>query len=383
VIESAEFHNFKGLRDVRTGLERFTVLVGPNASGKTSILEGLHFLSQLATKPPVEFFTGIRRLDHLYHRSSQGDLELQFSGPDGCLRVRATPPGELLEEPEEPGSPESPVTNWVFQMEGKPPREQQGSWRRIEEVWQGLRQLRSAVFLRLDASRLAAISYSPYSPPRVAFNGEGLPSVLAYMKLSREREFQQLLTFLKRIIPTIENVRVERVPYRRTETELITIGSERLPHRTEREYMGEAIVFDVKGADSVPAPLMSEGTLLVLGLLAVMLGPVRPRLILLDDLEQGLHPRAQQELIALLRELLAQRPEMQIVATTHSPYLLDSMKADEVRLTALKEDGSVACARMTDHPEFEKWKAAMLPGEFWSLIGEKWVAEPRAQEVGA
>ena len=42
MIKSASFRNFKSLRPVDIDLERLTVIVGPNASGKTSILEGLH-----------------------------------------------------------------------------------------------------------------------------------------------------------------------------------------------------------------------------------------------------------------------------------------------------------------------------------------------------
>jgi recombinational DNA repair ATPase RecF len=44
MIQSASFRNFKSLRHVDVDFERLTVFVGPNASGKTSILEGLHLM---------------------------------------------------------------------------------------------------------------------------------------------------------------------------------------------------------------------------------------------------------------------------------------------------------------------------------------------------
>src|SRR5436305_11547784 len=44
MIRKVSICNFKSLRDVRIDLERFTVVVGPNASGKSSILQGLHLL---------------------------------------------------------------------------------------------------------------------------------------------------------------------------------------------------------------------------------------------------------------------------------------------------------------------------------------------------
>jgi predicted ATPase len=123
----------------------------------------------------------------------------------------------------------------------------------------------------------------------------------------------------------------------------------------------------------VSATAASEGTLLVLGLLTVLHSRATTRLILLDDLDRGLHPIAQKNLIATLRRLLAVNPEMQLVATSHSPYLLDNLQPEEVRITALDGNGQARCARLVDHPEFEKWREQMLPGEFWSVYGERWI----------
>src|SRR5437868_2445995 len=44
MISKVSIRNFKSLRDVEIDLERFTVFVGPNASGKSSMLQGLDFL---------------------------------------------------------------------------------------------------------------------------------------------------------------------------------------------------------------------------------------------------------------------------------------------------------------------------------------------------
>ena len=76
-----------------------------------------------------------------------------------------------------------------------------------------------------------------------------------------------------------------------------------------------------------------------------------------------------------------QRPDLQIIANTQSPLLLDEVRPQEVRLTTSKEDGSVACASMTEHPDFERWKGEFRPGEFWSVTGEKWVAERQTSPV--
>jgi len=43
-------------------------------------------------------------------------------------------------------------------------------------------------------------------------------------------------------------------------------------------------------------------------------------------------------------------PELQIIATTHSPYLLDQLRPEEVRLLALDEAGRSVCGSLTAHP---------------------------------
>jgi AAA15 family ATPase/GTPase len=41
MIESVHFRNFKALRDTTLPLGRFTLIVGPNASGKSTALQAL------------------------------------------------------------------------------------------------------------------------------------------------------------------------------------------------------------------------------------------------------------------------------------------------------------------------------------------------------
>jgi len=95
----------------------------------------------------------------------------------------------------------------------------------------------------------------------------------------------------------------------------------------------------------------------------------------MDDIEHGLHPLAQEALIGVLRQVMRKVPELQVVATAHSPYLVDHLRPEEVRLMTTGEDGFAVCGRIVDHPQFDRWKDEMAPGELWSLFGEKWLAE--------
>jgi AAA15 family ATPase/GTPase len=51
MIRKTSIRNFKSLRDVCIDLKRFTVFVGPNASGKSSILQGLNLLCRTFRTP--------------------------------------------------------------------------------------------------------------------------------------------------------------------------------------------------------------------------------------------------------------------------------------------------------------------------------------------
>jgi predicted ATPase len=176
------------------------------------------------------------------------------------------------------------------------------------------------------------------------------------MRLNRSEEvWNELLQDLRSLIPSIRRIRFMA----------------NMPH---------ALLFDTESGDNLQAAEISEGTILVLGMLAILHADPRPSVLLIDDMDRGLHPRAQQEWVQLLRRLLEKHADLQILATTHSPYLLDNMCFEEVRMTLLHE-GQTLCASLTAHEKYEKWKDEMAPGEMWSLFGEQWLASKKEEHV--
>src|SRR6266542_3036452 len=219
MINSVAFRNFKSLRAVELELERFTVLVGPNASGKTSVLEGLHYLSQLGATDPKELFTGNQDPLFLYSRGANGDMELMSKGTEGAVSLRVKPPLFFPEDLLHP-SPSSDIGNlWQFTAKGKPTAETEDGWKPLDEVLRAAHAVPSAVLLRLNASRLADATYSRAARPRVAVDGQGLASALAYMALNQPDEFQELQRSLRTVIPAVNRIRFDRVlaPYAETE----------------------------------------------------------------------------------------------------------------------------------------------------------------------
>lgn len=360
MIQKAWFRNFKAHRQLDLSLEPLTVLVGPNASGKTSVLQGLWLLGQLAKAPAKDVFAdefSIGYLRSAIPSASSDQLKIGvegiWNGERESFQVAALPP-------DAPGRPLP-----IYEPSEFPPH------------LQALRPALGAVsLLHLDVHKLAAPSISEAGESRISHDGSGLASRLADLKLGFEGVFAKIEGALRRIVPSVERVRVERVTVTRTDHETITVEGQRIAVPKTRSYSAYQVVFDMVGATGIPAHAAGEGTLLALGLLTKIIGPEKTTLLLLDDLEMGLHPAAQGQLIEALRGVMAADPELQIVATSHSPFILNFLKPEEVRLTYLTPDGSARCGKLTDHPDYARWKDVMKPGELWSTLGESWLAGP-------
>ena len=364
MISSVTIDNFKSLRHQEISLDRLTVFVGANASGKTSVLDVLHFAVRAAVGEPRRVFGYERHCDWLYTRGGSGDLSVACTTSGGTFSVSATPPAGF--PPQQTDLLGKGI--WTFRVL---PDDRAA----LESA---LQPVRSMVFLHLNARQLAKPAYSTRPTPRVEHNGQGLASVLAYMALNDPDGFEALVEEMRRLIPHLRRIRFRKVPVRRIEKELVKFGNDTVERRSPREYQGDSLLFDFHNANNVSADVVSEGTLMLLGLMTVLLGPSPPQILLIDDLEHGLHPLAQKILLEILRQVMERFPNLQIIATAHSPYLLDEVRAEEIRLMTIGNDGYSVCGRLTDHPQFDRWKQEMAPGELWSMFGERWLVSEGA-----
>ena len=206
--------------------------------------------------------------------------------------------------------------------------------------------------------------------------------MMAYMALNDPQGFKDLEAAARTLIPRLRRIRFRRATVHRTETELVRFGNDTIKRTSRRPYQGELILLDFDHIEDISAQTAGEGTILILGLLTVLLGPTRPRILLLDDIEHSLHPLAQKQLVEVIGQILQKYPDLQLLATSHSPYLLDDLSPDQVRIMGAGPDGFARCGRLTDHPKFTRWKEEMAPGEMWSLFGEKWLADQSLATAG-
>ena len=345
MLERVRLVDFKSHVDTTVELGQLTVLVGPNASGKTSVLEALDILSWVCRAPLLQRFEG--RLDRMLGLVRQGADGFTLEGSGGALGLRLEVPREAMTQP--PGA----VAMITITLDGQP-RPAHSHLTMAAAVDARLRDAFSARYLKPSAAHLAEPTV-PQDPTTATLdnNGRGLASVLANLKLSDDDAFRRVEEDLRAIIPRVQKIRIGR--------------------EAVKNQLHEVVLFDFEDARGVPAPQASEGTVLVLGILAAAHAAPAPRVLLLDDLEKGLHPRAQVDLARLLKRLLERRTDLQIVLTTHSPYLLDEVEAEDVRVVAVGPDGAPRVAKLSDHPDAQHALQALTTGEFFSAESEDWV----------
>ncbi len=209
----------------------------------------------------------------------------------------------------------------------------------------------------------------------IATDGSCLASALAELAAIHPGELEGLQDAVRAVVPVFRRLRLERARVQKTEVETVTVKDENYSRLAEREVWGYRLVVDTERARDIPGDALSDGTLLTIGLLSVLFNPGRPRVLLLDNLERGLHPKALGDLVGRLRAILDRFPDLQTIGTSHSPYLLDYLDSKEIRCSAIGPDGYARFAMLSDHPDFDRWKEAMRPGEFWSTVGDQWIAE--------
>lgn len=339
MLDRIRLQNFKTHRNTEIKLGRLTVLVGPNGAGKSSVLQAIRMVQRLES-PVDPALTSVKTIAH--EGESVGWCTVTVAG---------TVAG---------GQP------WAYEFADGPPsgvapkiHVRPAQWAGAEEQQSRESQL-AATLLMPNPAQLAAPVPVSVVAPKLASDGSGLADVVAKMQLEDNDAFQALQSSLRAVVPQIQRIGVRRINITR-------------PVK-DADILAHELTFDVSGRKGISAGMMSGGTLLALGILALLHSPARPRILLLDDIDHGLHPRAQWDLLKQLRALLDRFPDLQIVATSHSPDLVDELAPEEVVVMALREDGTTAARPLTDCPR-EDMLGVLKAGQLWSAVGEDWVKD--------
>lgn len=387
-IDYLRVENYRALRRVELAvLTPLTVLLGPNGSGKSTLFDVFNFLSECFTLGLRKAWDKRGRFRELRTRGSNGPLlfELRYretpesqpatyhleidehaSGPivvEESLRWRRVAAGA--------GAPYKILSfrngrGWVLSGE-RPERDDKKVYEQLDEP----EMLAVSTLGRLSKNPRVAtlrrfisnwyVSYlsvddargQPEAGPqeRLSKSGDNLANVIQYMKEQHPAQLDRIFETLRRRIPRLEKVLSE-------------------PMQDGRLLLR---IKDAPFAEPVLARFASDGTLKMLAYLLVLLDPDPPSFIGIEEPENFLHPRLLPE---LAEECRAATERSQLLVTTHSPFFLNGLQADEVRALYRDEQGYTQTVRAADVqgiPEFLEQGAKL--GHLW-LEGHLGVGDP-------
>jgi len=348
-IEYLRIENYRALRHViLDDFTPMTVLLGPNGSGKSTIFDVFNFLSEC-------FQFGLR---YAWDRRGRAK-ELRTRGQDGpiVIEIKYREPGYplityhlALDE-----TAKGPVVKeeWLQwrrgSQHGKPFKflnYQDGKGEAIrgdkpdENAERESYPLRSPDLIAVnslgqlqDHPRVAAlrefvtdwhVSYlsiedtrkEPEAGPQERLNktGSNVANVVQYLHESHPQRLEEIFAILQRRVPRLEKVIAE-------------------PMRDGRLLLQ---IKDAPFAEPVLAKFASDGTLKMLAYLILLYDPEPPKFIGIEEPENFLHPRLLPE---LAEECRAASERGQLLVTTYSPFFLNQVRSDEVRVLSRDEKG--------------------------------------------
>lgn len=191
-----------------------------------------------------------------------------------------------------------------------------------------------AVFLRLSPSRLAdgSSAIRKSFEPILDEEGQTLPALL--YELTSE-QLEELAQQIEAILPGIRGVHMEQAELIR-DTKIYYGLLEELPSKA-----GSA-------KHPIPAWMLSEGTRRITAILALLLREPAPTLLCIEEIENGLDPWTVIEILHHLQN--AADKGMQVILTTHSPWLLDHVPMESI-LQVRRSDGDTRYERFCERPE--------------------------------
>lgn len=386
MIERIHIENYKCLRDVTVELGEFTVLIGPNDSGKSSFLEALQTFGKIIENDLAGSFNGDRLLRNLVWQKDEGKrILLEVAGSASGqhsfrYHLEMTVDGDSDETLEWDGKKQ-------FWTEDVPPTShhphlsqpstvhvtklKSGSFvpRQTGQVFlhqfanhhngdsAAVRQaLSSSVEYRFDPEKLPKPSV-PQPAAALSPTGDNLAAVLDVMQNSAARaSFQSLQDALHQAVPSVSGIVLPPAP---------------------QQAGAKALQFILAGNGqppvSIPGSLASSGALLLTAFLTVAYTQT-PEVLLFDEPENGLHPTRLQMVVDILRKMsrgeLGDR-KRQIILTTHNPLLLNYALADEVRVFVRDPIAGTQITPMKHAADIDRLLKEFSLGELWYLLGEE------------
>ncbi len=403
-----EVLNYRCLRYVSQSLDSFQVLIGPNASGKSTFLDVVAFLSDVvqekegvaaavaARAPDVRDLCWMRQggtfefvveavvpealryrsnsgyararyeirvglhpetretsllAETLWLRSAATGQEARMPGqrslfpmpeppPDSIIRPprKRTPAGwrRVLNKVPESGNDyfRSETSDWNNLFRLGPRRSALANLPEDEEkfpfsIWFRRLLLEGVQHLALNSAALRRPS-PPGSPRRFQPDGSNLPWVVKDLEDRAPQRLQEWVVHVRTALPDLRAIRTVERPEDR--------------HRY--------LMLDYETGLQAPSWLVSDGTLRLLALTILAYIPDLEGIYLIEEPENGIHPRAVETVLQSLSSVYG----AQVLLATHSPVILSLAEPEQVLCFARTGEGATDIVRGSEHPLLREWR---------------------------
>ncbi|REJ48972.1 MAG: ATP-binding protein [Microcystis aeruginosa TA09] len=403
MLTSLTLRNFKSYQEATLSLAPITFLIGANASGKSNALEAIRLLSWLAKGSRLDDIERNIQSGNAIVRGQAIDLfgaEKQYftlgthidNAPDGwndfeieigLLSDQLIISGESVSKASKDqeftlykidgdpnrhtdeirvmynnfktgkNKPHIPCSNRqaIFYQLETPSRFQQNhtqSQKIIPAVTKVIREtLRNIVFLDPRPEVMRDYAYAKYDD--IKEDGSNLSSVLYAVCQQGETQKNKLLDFIRSL----------------PEQDITDI---RFSITDRNDVMVRLIESFGNKEHKVDAPLLSDGTLRVLAIAATLLSVNPGTFVIIEEIDNGVHPSRADNLVKQIREIALER-KLRVLITSHNPALLDAVPDSDIgNVLCCYRDPQAGDSRIVRLADLERFPELIVQGTLGQLM---------------
>lgn len=397
MLKQIILENWKSYRNAVLPIDPLTVLIGTNASGKSNALDALEFLNRTTLDKKIanaltidSAFPGIRGGIEwaTWKPQTQFTLKALVQGENGTIdylytiTVETKPRVHLFAESLvrikknsltsnntqvhlfKTNEPLSDTIRVQFYKDNKPDFQLlthcfypcltiAAAIDTNKEVIEGakvvLHSLQNIFILNPIPSMMR--SYSPLSDS-LESDASNIAGVVAALPDERKAEVESTLSTYVKHLPERDIQRVWAEPVGRFKTDAML-------YCEELWKPGETTEIDARG--------MSDGTLRFLAILTALLTRPEGSQLVIEEVDNGLHPSRADLLLRMLREI-GEKRKIDILVTTHNPALLDALGPEMVPFVVVAHrDTETGESKLTLLEDIENLPKLMASGPLGKL----------------
>jgi predicted ATPase len=378
-----------GSQGVAVDLLPLNVLIGPNASGKSNLLEALAILRGAARDLQAVVREGGGSAEYIW-KGGKGDVHALIetlvddsSSSQGLIshRIKLGQVAAFLAVAEEQIRKES-------QSVGVGGRDVLYSFTNAQAVLfasrengdrtavpvEGLKVVQSVLSQRRDPDRYPELTALANNYENIALFSEWYFGRQTHMRRPQGTDLPSdfLLSDRSNLALVLHELgqtsgrREELLGYLRRFYENARFISTRIQGGTIQLYIEE------EGGRLIPSSRLSDGTLRFLCLLAILCHPTPPPVIGIEEPELGLHP----DILPTVAELLRKASERtQLFVTTHSDALVSALSDTPENIIVCESTPDGTTMKRLDAEQLQTWLADYSLGELWrmgEIGGNRW-----------